>query len=222
MSLSAGGGKDMSEQSLTPDTMMFLQLFTNPLFFFVWAVSLVLAVTVHEYAHAFVADKLGDPTPRLMGRVTLNPIAHLDPLGTLAMLFAGFGWGRPVPFDPFNLENPKRDAALISVAGPASNILLVILFVSLHAVSLLPTALAIILVQMNLMLALFNLIPVHPLDGFKIVGGLLSDEQADEWNRLAPYGMYILLLLILPITPAGSIISLFFQPALTFLMTLIF
>lgn len=201
---------------------MFFQLFSDPLFFIAWAGSLIVAVTIHEFAHAYVADRLGDPTPRLMGRVTLNPLAHLDPMGTVALLFLGFGWGRPVPFDPFNLEHPRRDAALISLAGPASNIGIVLLCMVLYYMSVVPLSLAIIIVQLNLMLALFNLIPVHPLDGFKIVGGLLSDEQADEWNKLEQYGMYVLLLIILPIMPNGSVVSLILGPILTFIMSVLF
>ena len=201
---------------------MLFQLFTNPLFFAVWAVSLIVAVTVHEFAHAYVADKLGDPTPRLMGRVTLNPLAHLDPMGTVALLFLGFGWGRPVPFDPFNLQSPKRDAALISLAGPASNIGMVMAITLLHYVTGLPLGLTIIIVQLNLMLAVFNLIPVHPLDGFKIVGGLLTDEQADSWYRLEPYGMYLLLLFILPITPNGPLVSFIIGPILAFITATLF
>src|SRR3989344_291453 len=90
--------------------------------FIFYIISLVIAITIHEFAHAFVADHLGDPTPRLQGRVTLNPLAHLDPMGTLLLFIVHFGWGKPVQFDPFNLRNPRRDAALISLAGPATNL----------------------------------------------------------------------------------------------------
>jgi len=103
---------------------MLETLFTNPLLFFVWILSLLIAISVHEAAHAYSAEYLGDPTPRLQGRTTLNPLAHLDPLGTLMLLLFRFGWGRPVQFDPYNLANPRRDAALISLAGPTSNLIL--------------------------------------------------------------------------------------------------
>src|SRR3989339_337614 len=100
-------------------------LFTNPLVFLVFALGLVLAISIHEYAHAAAADRLGDPTPRAMGRLTLNPLAHLDPVGTLVILVTGaFGWGKPSPYDPYNLRNPQRDTALIALAGPVSNLLL--------------------------------------------------------------------------------------------------
>ena len=91
-------------------------LYQNPIEFFFVAILLLVAISVHEFAHAFAADHLGDPTPRLAGRLTLNPLAHLDPIGTFLLFFAGFGWGKPVPFDPFNLRNPVKDAAIISFA----------------------------------------------------------------------------------------------------------
>src|SRR3990167_10883511 len=100
--------------------------FSNPLLLILWLAALIIAVTIHEFAHAFAADRLGDPTPKLMGRLTLNPLAHLDVLGTLMLLIARFGWGKPVQIDPFNLQNPRRDSALIALAGPLSNLLLAV------------------------------------------------------------------------------------------------
>ena len=200
---------------------MIQYLFSDPLVFILVVVSLFIAVTVHEFAHAYIADRLGDPTPRLMGRVTLNPLAHLDPVGTIFILLVGFGWGKPVMFDPFNLEHPRRDAAIISFAGPATNLTLA-LFVALAVrIAPVPVFIALPIIQLNLILALFNLIPVHPLDGFKIVGGLLSEEQAEDWYGLSRYGMIILLALLLPLTPAGSIVSLILQPPLAFLLQLL-
>ena len=108
---------------------MFLNLlFQSPLVFLLVAAALILSLSIHEFAHAYVADKLGDPTARYLGRVTLNPLAHLDPVGTMLLLFLGFGWGKPVPFNADNLANPKRDSALISFAGPAANFILALLF----------------------------------------------------------------------------------------------
>src|SRR3990167_795118 len=103
---------------------MLGELFNNPFAFFSWLIALITAITIHEFSHAWSADRLGDPTPRSQGRLTLNPLAHLDPLGTLMMLLVKFGWGKPVQFDPYNLKNPKRDAAIISFAGPFSNLIL--------------------------------------------------------------------------------------------------
>jgi Zn-dependent protease len=164
--------------------------------------SLVISIAVHEFAHALAADKLGDPTPRIQGRLTLDPRAHLDPLGTLAILLTWFGWGKPVQFDPYNLKDPRRDAAVIGLAGPASNIILAsILAIILR---LLPYSLLIFvifssIIRLNVILAIFNLIPIHPLDGGKILVGFLPRDLANEWNAiLSQYGFIILLFLIFP------------------------
>lgn len=185
---------------------MITLLFQNPLEFFITAGLLVIALSIHECAHAWTADHLGDPTPRLAGRLTLNPLAHLDPLGTMLILFTGFGWGKPVPFDPFNLRNPKRDAALISVAGPASNFVMAIagsvllrLLLSAHTATPLLDDIVIQFIQFNVFLGIFNLIPVHPLDGFKVVAGLLPQKYYHDWLSLQRYGYIFLLILVLPL-----------------------
>ena len=176
---------------------MLGDLFNNPVGFIVWALSLLVAITIHEFSHAFAADRLGDPTPRLQGRLTLNPLAHLDPIGTVLMLIARFGWGKPVVFDPFNLRHPRRDAAIISLAGPVSNILLaIVLSVLLRFFPI--SGIITPIIVMNVVLAIFNLIPIHPLDGFKIVGGILPREYAKQWYELEPYGMFFLLFLVFP------------------------
>lgn len=201
-------------------------LFTNPFAFLFWILALVVAITVHEFAHAYSADRLGDPTPRLQGRLTLNPLAHLDPLGTLMLLLVRFGWGKPVQFDPFNLENPKRDAALISLAGPASNLILATLaslFLRISPISLI-TLISLILqplIILNVVLAIFNLLPIHPLDGFKIVGGLLSRDRHKEWQQLAPYGIFILILFLLPLTSSGPLIIRIIEPPIELLLNLL-
>lgn len=163
----------------------------------------MIAVTIHEFAHAFAADRLGDPTPRIHGRLTLNPLAHLDPLGTLALLLFRFGWGKPVPIDPFNLRNPRRDAAFISLAGPLSNLILAIILsfpLRFFPAIILVSQFLNILVTLNIALALFNLLPIPPLDGGTILLGFLPRELADEWEQiLTQYGPIILILLILPI-----------------------
>ncbi len=189
--------------------MLFNLLLTRPDVFILVAVSLVASISFHEFAHAYVADKLGDPTAKHLGRVTINPLAHLDPLGTLLLLFAGFGWGRPVPYDPRMLRNPKRDSALISLAGPLSNLILAgILAIVLKTIPMagILTTFLFFVVFYNLILGFFNLIPLHPLDGFKIVNGLLPERLSYQWMQIAPYGIWLLLLLVMTNT-TGRIIS---------------
>lgn len=173
--------------------------------------ALLIAITVHEFAHAWTADRLGDPTPGLLGRISLNPLRHLDPLGTLMLLFFRFGWGKPVPFDPYNLRRPRRDAALISLAGPAVNLILAAALsfgLRLSASSLFSVFLySCILINVNL--AIFNLLPVPPLDGSKILYGILPRDWADEYNDfMGRYGQFLLILLILPLGGSSLAISL--------------
>lgn len=204
---------------------MILTLFSNPFIFILSALAFVVAITIHEYAHAKAADMLGDPTPRLQGRVTLDPRAHLDLYGTIFLLLIGFGWGRPVQFDPFNLENERRDAAIISIAGPASNVVIALLssaiiyLFTLFQIDIpfIIGSILIVMIQINFLLAVFNLIPIHPLDGFKIVGGLLSEKQAREWYTLERYGFLFLIALILPFNNGQSMLQTIINPVLTFL-----
>ena len=202
--------------------MLISLLFQNPLAFVFLTIALIISISFHEAAHAFMATKLGDPTARALGRVTLNPAKHLDPIGTLLLLVAGFGWGRPVPFDPSFFKNPKRDTALVSFAGPASNFLLAIIFALLLQV--LPSVrgagvvgtLFYLIVFYNLVLGFFNLIPIHPLDGFKVVYGLLPYDLAAQWMQMAPYGVWILMVLILTRATSGIL-----QPLLNFSLQLL-
>ena len=187
-------------------------LTTQPSVFILLAAALILSLTVHEFAHAFVSDKLGDPTAKSLGRVTLNPLAHLDPLGTALLLFAGFGWGKPVPFNPNYLKNPKRDAALISFAGPAANFILAAFFAltlkllaGTGVLNDLTGGFLYLTVFYNLVLGIFNLLPIHPLDGFKVVNGFLPERLSYQWLQMAPYGIFMLLLLILTNTTSKFI-----------------
>lgn len=209
---------------------MLSSLFTSPLSFIFSASALIIAIAIHEFAHAYVADRLGDPTPRLAGRLTLNPLAHLDPLGTLALLLVGFGWGKPVPFDPFNLSHPRRDSALISLAGPISNILLAIvcslllrlpLFSDVFLVRLLFRGMLQSLIVLNCILAVFNLLPIYPLDGFKVVEGILPQHKAHEWAQLSSYGIFFLIVLLLPLPSGGSLLHTIIDPPLSFLLSLL-
>lgn len=188
-------------------------LIESPIVFVLIALALILSLTFHEFAHAYAANKLGDNTAKMLGRLTLNPLAHLDPLGTLMIFFAGFGWGKPVPFDPYQLKNPKRDAALISLAGPLSNFILAGIFtvafkfsevflVSSNSNTLQVPALVLgkffyLVVLYNLVLGFFNLIPINPLDGFKIVNGILPPKLSVQWIQLAPYGIFILMFIFI-------------------------
>ena len=203
---------------------MFGELSSNPIGFLFWIIALVVAITIHEFAHAWSAERLGDPTPRLMGRLTLNPLAHLDPLGTIMLLVARFGWGKPVQFDPFNLRHPRRDSALISLAGPVSNLLLAFICSIVLRVGFSNGILAYLfesLIVMNVVLAVFNLVPIHPLDGFKIVGGILPEEYAHQWAELERYGMIFLIFLILPIFGGASPISQIVSPVINLFLSIL-
>lgn len=185
---------------------MLIELFLqNPLLALAWVVAIILALTVHEFAHALVGKWRGDDTAEQMGRLTLNPLAHLDPVGTLMLLFVGFGWAKPVPFDPRNLRNPAWDGVAIAFAGPLSNLFLAVLaavayryvdMMSFAEGSLLPIFL-LLLIFTNLLLLFFNLLPVPPLDGSKMIDALLyrsGYEKIGIW--LHTYGPRILLALV--------------------------
>jgi Zn-dependent protease len=202
---------------------MIKTLFTSPLAFFITAIGLLLAITIHEFAHALAADTLGDPNPRSQNRVSLNPLVHLDPLGTAMLLFFGFGWGKPVNFDPHNLRNPRKDIALISLAGPASNVVLAIIL-SLVAKLIAPPVISGLLyplIYINLVLAIFNLVPVFPLDGEKILSGLLPRNLSFEYQSIMQrYGTLILILLVLPVFGSSPIVSLI-SPIVSFVFSLL-
>jgi len=207
---------------------MISSLFTDPLGLLISVAALLSAITIHECSHALAADYLGDPTPRLKGRISLNPLVHIDMFGLIFLLVAGFGWGKPVEFDPFNLKHPRRDAALISLAGPASNLILAfvlsLLFRFLLAMSPglgigIGQAILLPFIAINVMLALFNLLPIHPLDGFKIVGGILSRDQARSWYDLERYGMIFLLFLIVPFG-GRSMLDSILQPLISLVLPL--
>ena len=180
-------------------------LLQNPLAFVVIFGGIIIAIGIHEAAHCYMADYLGDPTPSSLGRLTLNPLAHLDPVGTLVILVTGaFGWGKPSPYDPYNLRNPQRDSALIALAGPVSNLALALglsLIVRLGVPQFL-VSIIYFLVSLNVNLAIFNLIPIAPLDGSRI---FLKNQSNN-------YSLLLLLLLIMPIFGGQSLASLIVSP----------
>ncbi len=178
----------------------------DPATLFYVGVALIVAATVHEFAHAYVADRLGDSTPRGQGRLTLNPLAHLDPVGSLLILLAGFGWAKPVQINPANFRDWRRDSIMVAAAGPLANVTLLFVLGVPYKLGLLDSGLfaasglnrlLLAMMQINAMLAVFNLIPVPPLDGSKILMGLLPPAQAVSYARLQPYGVFILLILVI-------------------------
>jgi len=161
------------------------------------ASGLLVAVTVHEFMHAWAANYLGDPTSRMMGRISLNPLKHLDPLGTIAIFLIGFGWGKPVEINPRNFENPKIGSALTSIAGPLAN-LVTATFLSV-LVKVLPlgelfTSLFIFIISINIVFMVFNLLPIPPLDGSKVLYAVLPDSV--DIRKFEMYGPILLLLLV--------------------------
>jgi Zn-dependent protease len=194
---------------------------------------LLFAITIHEASHGWAAHKFGDPTAYSMGRVTLNPIPHIDPIGTvlfpLLMIFQGIpllGWAKPVPVNPLNLRNPRRDNLWISFAGPLSNFTVAAAFIIISRLikaanpraffltagssgALQPIQVLILVVfwgaLINAFLGVFNLIPIPPLDGSGVLMGFLSDEAAEKYDKIRPYGFFIIIgLLILGVLRAIS------------------
>ncbi len=163
-------------------------------------VALVIAITIHEFCHAWVANYLGDPTAKYEGRLSLNPLVHLDPVGTIMLLLVHFGWGKPVPFNPYYLKNPRLGSFLISLSGPVSNFLLALLVaIPLKYVSYLSPLYPYLssMYGVNLLLFIFNLFPIHPLDGAKVFRYFVPhkfDEQMDEYFRVGPYILLTILL----------------------------
>lgn len=194
----------------------------DPAVIVVRAVVMVIAFTIHELAHAVVADRLGDPTPRRMGRLTLNPLAHLHPVGSLMLLLVGFGWARPVLVNPFNLRGERHTSmALVAAAGPLSNVALAglgVLPLRAAAAGSLSEAVVAEFVFINLALAFFNIIPVPPLDGFKVLLGGLPARAAEQLQPMEQFGFVIVVAIVYGVP--GFTTALVVRPALALLALL--
>lgn len=189
------------------------QLIQNPLQFLYVLPAIILGLTIHEWAHAYVAYRLGDPTARNMGRMTLNPLAHIDPFGFIMLILVGFGWAKPVPVNSRNFKNFKRDDILVSLAGIGMNLLVAFVFSFIYVAGFLKwglgtnEAFASIIgsfITINLALAIFNLIPIYPLDGSHVAESLFMSKIPRVFMFLRQYGQIILLVLLL--TNAISIV----------------
>lgn len=195
---------------------------------------LLLALTVHEFAHAYTAFRLGDPTAQRMGRCSLNPFVHLDPIGALFLLIGPIGWAKPVPVNPLNLRNPQRDDLLISGAGPASNLAMALLFAlglrllrwqaawmlqtlgsqGLHAAE----SLLLVGVYLNVGLAVFNMIPAYPLDGFHVLSNLAKGESRRRMLETARFGPMIIGLLVFSGMLGLNLLGIVMNPFLMFFL----
>jgi Zn-dependent protease len=193
----------------------------------IWALPVLFAITVHEVAHGWAARRLGDPTAMMLGRLTLNPLKHIDPVGTvlvpLALIVISkvtggglfiFGWAKPVPITAQNLRHPKRDMAWVAIAGPTANLLMAILWALILKLAItlpvgsmglnMPLAyMADAGIKINLFLMILNLIPIPPLDGSRVVASLLPDHLAWKYSRIEQYGLIILLLMM--VIPIGQV-----------------
>jgi len=196
-----GGGHNEGKSGYCP--MLLNQLLSgHPDWAFVlsWLVAITIALTVHEFAHAKAADRAGDPTPRMNGRVSLNPLDHYDPIGTTIILLFGIGWGKPVPINPAYFRTPRRDAILVSFAGPGSNFIVAGLFaIPLRFGFAGPYDEAFqVVLFLNLLLAFFNLLPIFPLDGSHILQAILPYGKAQNYMTfMSRYGFVVLIVLML-------------------------
>jgi Zn-dependent protease len=188
--------------------------------------TILIASTVHEYAHGWAAYKLGDPTAKAAGRLTLNPLKHIDPIGALCMILFRFGWSKPVPINEYNFERREVDTALTALAGPVSNILLALLTALVNLIfkpdpSSIFAIILMVFASINISLAVFNLLPIPPLDGHKIVRALLPKKLRYYWEKLEKFSIIIILIFILPISPLSAWTSTFLSGTITKLLSLL-
>ena len=188
--------------------------------------SILVAATVHEYAHAYTAFRLGDATAKAEGRLTLNPLKHIDPIGAICMILFRFGWSKPVPINENNFTNRELHTAIVAFAGPLSNLLLAFLTALLFQILPEDTNFLIVFLlysfaTINVALAVFNLIPIPPLDGHKIVRALLPVKLRYYWEYLERYSIFLILLLVLPFSPLSKIVFPFIRDTLTTILGLL-
>lgn len=185
--------------------MLIQTLLDQPIIFVLWVAAVIVALTLHEFSHGLAARLQGDPTAELEGRLTLNPLAHIDWFGFILLVIAGFGWAKPTPYNPYNLKFKKWGGALVALAGPISNMLIVLVIGAALAVIVRFTDLTadnlmvlffLLLLQVNVLLAVFNLLPIPPLDGSKVLYSFIADKRPDIVMTMERYGMWMLLALV--------------------------
>jgi Zn-dependent protease len=187
--------------------------------------SILIASTVHEYAHAWVAYKLGDATARAEGRMSLNPLVHIDPIGALFMVLFRFGWSKPVPINEYNFDNPPVGTGITAIAGPVSNLIMAVIAAVIYnliaGASILLQLFLTTFVAVNISLMIFNLLPLPPLDGHKIVRALLPPDLRYYWEQLQKYSLFILLLIFLPLSPLSTFTTYLITGTLSFFLNLL-
>lgn len=204
-----------------------IQITSETIYWIIFAVpSILIASTVHEYSHGWAAYKLGDPTAKAEGRLTLNPLKHIDPIGAICMVLFRFGWSKPVPINEYNFERREVDTAITALAGPLSNIVLAIVTGLVNLIfkpdlNSIFGSILFIFASVNVSLAIFNLIPIPPLDGHKIVRAFLPKKIRYYWEMLEKYSIIIILLFILPISPLYTLTTNFLSTVMTKALSLL-
>lgn len=185
--------------------MLLQTLFESPSLFVLWVIAVIFGITIHEFSHGLAARLQGDPTAEQSGRLTLNPLAHIDWVGFFLLIVAGFGWAKPTPFNPYNLKYKRFGPALVALAGPISNIIGVVVFGTFLALAARFTELPgnnlmmiflVLMVQINLLLAVFNFIPIPPLDGSRILYSFIAEKYPQVVMFLERYGIWLLIGLV--------------------------
>jgi Zn-dependent protease len=201
--------------------------FTEFIYWIIVAVpSILIASTIHEYSHGYTAFKLGDPTAKAEGRLTLNPLKHIDPIGALSMILFRFGWSKPVPINEYNFEKRELYTAITAFAGPLSNFIMativaVINYIFVKDPQSLIAFLLLTFATINLALGIFNLLPIPPLDGHKIVRAILPKNLRYYWEQLEKYSLLLIFILILPISPLSKYVSSFIFTTLNTLLSVL-